>query len=241
MPENIPVTNLPTTPLSTEELMAKYRERLSDRAANLSKQITAAPSNVIKLKGRVFTMPDGTTNPGPLKAVILDFVSFNSYFKGAYNANKPVPPVCWAHGDMDSLSPSANSPEVQHDGDCASCPKNQWGSATNGGKGKACKNQLKIAIMAWDLKTPDSSKIYLLNVSPTGIKIFSGFARRVQKSLGPDALPIRVVCDIGFDPQQTYPTLTFTEMGFNENLGVSLELLTDARELLMREPKGEEE
>lgn len=226
---------------TAEQVMARYRAKLAERAADLSKQISAAPSNVIRTKGRIFTLPDGTTHPGPFEAVIVDFVAFNSFFEGAYNATKPVPPVCWATGEMDSLQPSQTAPKRQHEGPCATCPKNQWGSATNGGKGKACKNQLKLAVIPANLATADPSKIYTLSVSPTGIKLFSAFARRVQKSLGDDALPIRVVCKISFDPNQSYPTLVFTEAEVNEKLGVALTLLDDARELLMREPKSEDE
>lgn len=228
-------------PETPEQVMERYRAMVAERAKTIGKEITSAPTNVIRTKGRVFTMPDGTTNPGPLTAVIVDFVAQNSFFEGAYNANAPKAPVCYAAGELDSLRPSAGAPKPQHQGDCASCPKNQWGTATNGGKGKACKNQMKIAIIAADLATPDVGKLYTLNVSPTGIKIFSGFVRRVQKMLGDEALPMRVVCNIGFDQAQPYPTLTFTETVMNPNLGVALSMMSDAREMLLREPKGDEE
>lgn len=234
-------STVPAVPETPEQIMARYREKMSSRAAAVAAEITAAPSNIVKLKGKVFTLPDGTTVPGPLRAVVVDFVSSNSLFEGAYNANAPKPPVCWAVGSLDTLRPSANAPKPATEGDCASCPKNQWGTHPGGGKGKACKNQMKIAIMPTGLETPDVSKLYILNVSPTGIKCFSGFVRRIQKMLGDDALPIRVNCEIGFDPLQPYPTLTFLELTPNEQLGVSLNLLNDARELLMREPKGEDE
>lgn len=230
-----------TTPETPEQVLARYREKLAEQARNVQNQISVAPANVISLKGRVFRMPDGTTNPGPLQAVIVGFVSTNSLFEGAYNPNKPVPPVCWAIGDLDNLRPSENSPKKANDGDCASCPKNQWGTAPNGGKGKACKNQMKLAIITADLASPDPSKLYTVNISPTGIKVFSAYVRRVQKLLGDDALPIRVVTEISFDPNQTYPTLLFKELTPNPNLGVALDLLDDAMELLKREPKGGDE
>lgn len=226
---------------TAEDIMRQYRERMAERAARISTQISAAPANNIRLKGRVFTMPDGVTNPGPLKAVIVDWVSHNSLFEGAYNPNKSQSPVCWAIGDMDTLTPSETAPKRQTTGDCFSCPKNQWGTAANGGNGKACKNQMKIALIPSDLTKADPSKLFTINISPTGIKIFSAFVRRVRKLLGEDALPMRVQCEISFDPAQTYPTLLFTETQPNPNLKVALDMLDDARELLMREPRGGEE
>lgn len=236
------MTNDLITPKTADEIMAEYRAKLADRAKTVQQEITAAPTNVIRTKGRVFTMPDGTTNPGPLSCVIIDFLAFNSLFKGIYNPQVPQPPICWAVGRADILTPSTNAPEPQNSGgDCAACPKNQWGSAPNGGKGKACKNQYKLALIPADLKSPDPSKLYTLNVSPTGIKVFSAFVRRITKSLGDEALPIRVVTEITFDPAQSYPSLQFKEVGLNPNLGAALELYDDARAMLEREPKAGED
>ena len=236
------MTNAITTPKTADEIMAEYRAKLADRAIAVQNQITAAPTNVIRTKGRVFTMPDGTTNQGPLSCVILDFVSFNSLFKGAYNPQNPQPPVCWAVGNLHDMKPSASCPEPQNPGgDCAQCPKNQWGSATNGGKGKACKNQFKIALIPSDLKDADPNKIYTLNVSPTGMKVFSAYVRRIQKALGDDALPMRVVTEVSFDPAQAYPSLLFREKDLNSNLHASIQLFDEAHEMLMREPKAADE
>jgi hypothetical protein len=218
----------------------RYQQLLSSRAQALSTQIAAAPSNIIRTKGRVFTMPDGRTNQGPLVAVILDFVGFNSYFDGVYNPANPKPPVCWAVGDLRTLQPSGNSTTPQHTGNCVDCPKNQWGTSLTG-KGKACKNQMKLALIAGDLAKADPSQIFTINVSPTGIKGFSAYCRRVQRTFGDDALPIRTIVDIGFDPNQTYPTLTFENFRPNPNLGIALDLLNDAREMLNREPAASDD
>lgn len=149
--------------------------------------------------------------------------------------------MCWALGDADTLISSERSPKRQHSDACATCPQNQWGTAKNGGKGKACKNTMKLALIPSDLETPDESKLYTINVSPTGIKIFSAYVRRVQKLLGDDALPIRVITELSFDPNQEYPTLRFQEIGPSKNLGVALQMLNTARDLLLREPKGDDE
>lgn len=232
-----------TSTKSPEQILQEYREKVSSRAAEISKEITNAPSNIIRTKGRVFTMPDGTSAQGPIKAVIVDFISANAFFRGAYNPTQRQKPVCWALGELATLRPSANATEPQNaGGDCASCPQNQWGTAQNGaGRGKACKNQMKIALIAADVETADPGKIHILNVSPTGIKVFSAFIRRVQKQLGHDALPIRVVTEISFDPLQAHPSLLFREVAINEKLGVALDLYGEAREMLMREPSAETE
>lgn len=225
-----------TAMMSNEDAQAKYEQLLNQQAASLRDRIGKPAGNVIRTKGKQFTAPDGTVHPGPMRVIVLDFVSFNSFFPGQYNPNNPVKPSCYAVGELANLSPSANCPERKSE-DCASCPMNQWGSSLTGGKGKACKNQYKLAIIPADLDTPDPSKIYTMNVSPTGMKAFDAFVRAAAKNF--DALPLRVAVDVGFDPNQAYPSLTFSNIGMHENLGVALELMEQAREMLLREPEAD--
>lgn len=222
--------------MSNEDAQAAYKRLLDEQAANLKNRLGQPSGNVIRTKGKIFTLPDGSTHPGPMRAVILDFKSFNSYFEGQYNPNNPQKPACYAVGDLATLTPSAKAPNRQADA-CAGCPMNQWGTAPGGGKGKACKNQYKLALIPADMETPDPQKLYTLNVSPTGMKAFDAFVRAAAKNF--DALPLRVAVDIGFDPNQAYPTLTFGNLALNDNLGVALSLMDQAQEMLMREPEAD--
>src|SRR6187551_69552 len=127
---------------------------LVDVAALLKKELAAvketveAPSsNKINTKGKVFSLPDGTTGAGPIEGIILDYIAANKYYPGVYNQNKPEPPSCWAFGrNIKELAPGPTVKKAEGT-DCESCPRNQWKTGL-GGKGKACKNQRRLLVLA---------------------------------------------------------------------------------------------
>lgn len=222
--------------LNNEQAMAEYEKMLAEQAATLKDRIGAPASNRIITKGKKFTTPDGVSNPGPMRVVVLDWAAFNTFYDGQYNPNNPKPPSCFAVGDRSNIAPGDKVENPQAPA-CAGCPKNEWGSDPNGGKGKACKNQYRVAIIPADLETPDADSVYLLQVSPTGMKAFDGFVRKAARDL--QQLPLALAVDIGFDPNVEYPTLTFGNYDFHNIMPVALQLRDHARELLEREPDYE--
>ena len=178
-----------------------------------------------------FTLPDGTKTREALQLVVVDFVSRNEYYEGAYNKDEIVPPNCFAiHPEPKQLAPSANSPDKQCD-DCASCPMNQFGSAPTGA-GKACKNTRVLAVMPPD--ADDDTEIWTLKVSPTAIKAFDGFVVGVNRAF--QLPPVGVVVTVGFSDAKDFPSLEFTDPQLNENVAVHFGRQDEAREMLMREP-----
>ena len=85
----------------------------------MSSKINPSTGNVIRTDKNKFVLPDGTTAE-TLEVVIVDFVSKNTYYEGAYDKDAIVPPNCFAiHPDTKGMVPSANSPDKQCD-DCTS-------------------------------------------------------------------------------------------------------------------------
>ena len=178
-----------------------------------------------------FTLPDGTKTREALQLVVVDFVSRNEYYEGAYNKDEITPPACFAiHPEPKQLAPSANSPDKQCD-DCASCPMNQFGSAPTGA-GKACKNTRLLAVLPPD--ADDETEIWTLKVSPTAIKAFDGFVASVNRAF--QLPPVGVVVTVGFSDAKDYPSLEFTDPQPNNNVAVHFGRHEEARELLLREP-----
>lgn len=54
-------------------LPISIEDEIKRELAAQSKQLGDGPSNKIATKGKVFTLPDGRSDPGPLQAVILDY------------------------------------------------------------------------------------------------------------------------------------------------------------------------
>ena len=210
--------------------IVSIQEQLKAQVAAQANKI-APPSgiNIRITQDKKFQLPDGSKVDGPLDLVIVDFVSRNSFYEGAYDPNNISPPACFAiHPEPKQMVPSDNSPVKQAD-DCASCPMNQFGSS---GKGKACKNSRVLAVLPPDADA--DTPMWLLQVSPTALKGFDGYVGAVARTF--QMPPIAVVTSVDFNPNETYASLTFGDPRPNENLAVHFARQAEAKELLMAEP-----
>ena len=190
--------------MSTE--MVDLKAQLANEFAQLGKTVAPPTGHRISLKGKTFTFPDGKTSPGPITAVILDWISINAYYKGAYNPQKVEAPACFAIAKLiDDLKPSENCADPQHE-QCEGCQWNEWGSAPGGGRGKACKNQIRIVIVPLDART--DTPPWTIDLAPSSVSAFTNFVNTVG---GADLLPIQTQVTIDFDPNESYPKLTFAD------------------------------
>jgi hypothetical protein len=217
--------------------MQSYETQLTEEADAISATLSKPTGRFISTKGKIFTLPDGTSNPGPLSVVILDYVSYNAKFTNVYDPNNIQPPGCYAINKIVSeMKPSKNAESPQA-ADCETCPHNQWGSAPTG-KGKACKNQMRLLVTAPDATL--ETEPMLLTVSPTGLRPFEHFVKFIAAACS--APPIRVIADITFNPNEPYPTLQFSSgtedsPALHGNLEVLMGLRTNNQELLHLEPE----
>ena len=217
--------NTSTAVVNIQDMLRKQAE------ANASRVEPGSGKSIRIGQDKSFTLPDGTKTRESLQLVVVDFVSRNEYYEGAYNKDDITPPNCFAiHPEPKQLAPSDNSPDKQCD-DCASCPMNQFGSAPTGA-GKACKNTRVLAVMPPD--ADDDTEIWTLKVSPTAIKAFDGFVAGVNRAF--QLPPVGVVVTVGFSGAKDFPSLEFTDPQLNENVAVHFGRQDEAREMLMREP-----
>jgi hypothetical protein len=194
---------MPAAATTQRQALAEYREALRQELATLHTRIAPPAGNRISLRGRVFTMPDGSTDPGPIGAVILDFRNYNAYWDTPYNPNQLVDPVCFALSrEFGDLAPSADAsnPQAEH---CAVCPRNVFGSAANG-KAKSCRNARRLAIVPPDATLETEPMI--LTTSPTAISAFESYVLGLATE---GRMPVEVVTHIAFKPDADYPTLVF--------------------------------
>lgn len=209
------------------------QEQLKQELGAIGGQIDPPSSNKISTKGKLFTLPDGRSNPGPMQVVILDFVAFNSFYKAAWNPNVRAAPACWALGKvLETMKPSENAPEPQHV-DCADCPKGAFGSAPGGGKGKACKNTRRLLVV--EPKFGEATEPMSLDVSPTGLKSWNKYVDFLRKAHA--VLPLQVVTQISFNPNESYPSLQFEFVDRHANVELAMRLRNMHSDILWREPE----
>lgn len=212
--------------------IANIQDMLRKQAEANASRIEPGSGKSIRVgQDKSFTLPDGTKTREPLELVIVDFVSRNEYYEGAYNKDDIVPPNCAAISpEPKGMIPLASSPDKQCE-DCASCPMNQFGSAPTG-SGKACKNTRMLAVLPPD--ADNETEIWTLKISPTAVKGFDNFVASISRTL--QLPPVGVVVTVGFSDAKDYPCLEFLDPQPNENVAVHLGRQEEAREMLMREP-----
>jgi hypothetical protein len=194
---------MPAAATTQRQAIAEYRQQLREELAVLHTRVAPAAGNRISLKGRVFTMPDGSVHTGPIAAVILDWRSHNQFWPVAYDPNRLEDPICWAVSrTYDELAPSPDAPERQAER-CNNCPKNVFGSAPNG-KARACRNSRRLAIVPPDATLETEPMI--LSASPTAI---AGFESYLLGLATEGKMPVEVVTLIAFDPASDFPSLRF--------------------------------
>lgn len=135
------------TPVAKTQALTSWDAELAASAVAVTKQMEAlATGSFISIKAGVISI-DGSPVPGnQLGVVIAAHVHEHAYYEDDYDPDNPASPVCFAFGDDQAkMAPHEKSTDPQYE-NCAKCPQNQFGSATKG-KGKACKNVMRIAIL----------------------------------------------------------------------------------------------
>lgn len=214
------------------QLPANVAQQLAAEAASISSRIGSPSGDRIKItQKKTFRLPSGEENAGPIHAVIVDFVSANYYYEGAFDPNDITPPLCAAIGpEPTTLVAFDDSTEKQCD-TCAACPQNQFGSA---GRGKACQNSRLLVLLAPDANA--DTPFMTMKVSPTALKSFDGYVSSIVRSF--QAPPIAVVTEISLDPNLDYPSLRFGNPAPcpQDLLALALSRRDEARVRLMTKP-----
>lgn len=210
--------------------IVSIKEALQAQAAGMAERTAPASGSAIRVtQDKQFMLPDGTKTPGPLELVIVDFVSKNMFYEGAFDAKNITPPACFAIGSNPlKMTPSKNAPLGQAV-DCAGCPNNQFGSA---GTGKACKNSRVLAVLPPD--ADENTPLWTLATSPTANKGFDGFVTSVARVF--QLPPVGVVVTVGFDDNETYAKLVFSNPQPNPNVTEHFGRQDEAKAMLNVEP-----
>jgi hypothetical protein len=203
------------------------QERIAAQLAVQRQSVAQPGGNNISVKGKVFTMPDGSSNNGPLQAIILDHRNVNTHYSGAYNPQQITPPDCFAIGTVIETMGPGDDVEKPHGKVCQDCAKNEWGSGN--GKGKACQNTVRIAIVPPDADA--EAEPMTIKISPSGL---ASWNKLNADLITAELLPIQIVVDISFDPNVTYPKLQFKAAEPHDNVELFWALREKAQSLLDR-------
>lgn len=177
-------------PENLQEKLGKFinRDRATSRSAGWS-YISASGAGVrLRLEDR----PIGDETTGEVEVIILGGVRINTLYEGPYQQDNPQAPVCfavakvaWEAGEAeDLLAPPPGLPGTPPGvTKCSECPLNRFGSDPDGGRGKACKNQVRLALIPENSSDYSKADGFLLNVPPTSLKGWSRYIAHVNDGL----------------------------------------------------------
>lgn len=185
--------------------LAPWDEELAQFAeeAAASEQPTGGYKH-ISLRGGVMTIDDQPVPDNQLDLVVLAAVYENQFFDGDYDPEASQTPSCYAFGKgpnaEQEMAPHEKAPDKQHD-KCAGCPNNEWGSAERG-RGKACKNVRRLAVVAEDalesVEAMEQAEVRNVKISVTNVKHWSNYVRSKLAEL--KRPPFAVVTTMGVRP-----------------------------------------
>lgn len=215
---------------------ATIKDELATALARVNDTVGGGTTNRIKTGGKKFTFSDDpdTKLDGPIPVIILGWISENMYYGGAiYDEKNPVPPVCWALNEVPNLLKPSDKPTDKQADSCSVCPQNEWESGI--GKSKACKNMRKLAVVRANSVSEDDP-IFAVSVSPTGLKEFDGYVRKLGQK---NAMPVMVITELSF-AESAYPTLKFRHVEPNSGVELHWGRRAEALAMLLVEPDPSE-
>jgi hypothetical protein len=171
---------------------------------------------LIKFRGKVWSIQHhGTTSnlmredgDGPRGSIDVVIVKANAqlsktWYENGWDENNNNPPDC---ASANGIVPDQGVPKPQASA-CLGCPKNAWNSAPGGGKGKACGDHRRMAVVPLtDLKNEFFGGPLLLRCPAASLQDMAAFDAR-YKNLGYPYFTMAI--KIGFDPQESFPKFTF--------------------------------
>jgi hypothetical protein len=198
--------------------LANWEQKLAEAAVVENASEAMPGGQFIKTRGGFFKIGDQLVKDNKLNVSVLAHRYENAWYSDKFDPDNPKPPDCFALGtDEEEMRPHEKStlPQGGPDGRCATCPKNKWNSDPEGGKGKACKNVRRLAILSSDGMTPDSIKngeVLYIKPPVMSVKFWSTYLKTITNVLKRPLWSVATQIGARPDPKATY-VLTFQHLG----------------------------
>lgn len=191
----LPVPAAKNLPTNWEQEMAEDASKAVQAEAN------TGGSAYLSIRAGVLSFQGNPLPDNSFDGAVLGAAFENAYYEGDWDPDSPSSPVCFAVGQEEAaLAPHPDSPKPQS-AQCKGCPKNAFGTADKG-KGKACKNSRRLALLHSDyLRSPAAvaeSPVVMLKVPPTSLTAWAQFVKKCGNVLNKP--PYAVVCRVKASP-----------------------------------------
>ena len=162
-------------------------------------EVEKPSGNWVSFKGGMLSIGGTPMKGNKVPCVVVHSIFENQWYKERYDPNNPSAPHCYAFAENDDdLKPHTDSAEPQA-ASCAECPKNVWGSDPGGGKGKACKNVRRIAMISQtDLEDVAKAEPAMAKLPVTSVKNWATYASQIANVL--KLPPLGVITEMSVEP-----------------------------------------
>lgn len=164
--------------------VVSWQEAARVKQAQQQAQLAASTEGrkYISFKSGVMNVDKTPVPNNTLPVIALAFATENSWYAGKYDPTKPQTPACWSVYTGEEMTPDPECADIQAD-NCKSCDKFKWGSDPQGGRGKACKTRIRIAVLPGDVNSVEEVKaaeIRFAMLPVTSTKDFATFMQTCQ-------------------------------------------------------------
>jgi hypothetical protein len=174
---------------------------------SVTKEAEKPQGGFISFKGGRMTYADEILPGDKIECVIVDYRRSNEFYDKPYDPKNPRSPVCYAiHRPGEEMIPHPDSEDIQN-ATCDGCPRDEWGSDLQGGRGKACKNSRRVHVIAASEldKGPEGiAKAQVVTLIPpaTSIDNFQKLMMQINDVLG--TAMFGVVVEISVKPHDRF-------------------------------------
>lgn len=181
--------------------LANWEKELEADALEVSGKEKMPGGNFLSIKGGVMSLAKQVIKGNEIDVVVVASVFENAYYTGDYDPDSPASPKCFAFGiTEEELKPHETVLEKQH-AQCAGCAMNAFGTSEKG-KGKACKNVRRLALVHADsLKDKNgiaNAEVVYFKVPVTSTKEWATYVKGLANTL--KRPPFGVVTTIKVEP-----------------------------------------
>lgn len=231
----------------SDNLPVNWTEELAASAKEIAKTERASVQN-ISLRAGMMQL-GGIPVPGnKLDCVVVASVFERRYYAESYDPDNPQSPHCFSFSLTGvGMTPHAQVTSKQADL-CANCPMNEWGTSLTGGRGKACKEVRRLAVLPAKALLDGNikgSETATMTLPVTSVKHWGNYVNELAATASRP--PWAVLTEISVTPDvKTQFRVGFALKGLvaDEYLGQMRDRIVLAQNLLMQpyekiEPKQE--
>lgn len=166
----------------TGTALTVWEEQFADLAKEDTKGVITSDGRFLSFKNGDLSFGGEEIPDNELEMVIVGWMYHNTYYDPdiKYDPKDPAPPLCYSFGrEAEEMEPMDEAPDKQC-GTCHGCPMNVFGSGI--GNSKACKNNVRIALIASDdLDNIEESEVIYANIPPTSIKNWNAYIAKTLR------------------------------------------------------------